>query len=74
MSDSPEQEFKPASIWTSARRHPVITGILLGFAASGAVLGVAFLSDDWSLARRMAAGGIAGAGCGLLLTAYRIIG
>ena len=74
MSGPTEQEFKPAPIWTSARRHPVITGILFGFAAAGAVLGAVFLADDWSLARRIAAGGVAGAGCGLMLTAYRIIG
>ena len=74
MSDSPEERFKPAPIWISARRHPVITGILFGSATAGAVLGAIFLADDWSLARRIAAGGVAGAGCGLMLTAYRIIG
>ena len=70
----PEREFKPVSIWTSARRHPVIAGVLLACAISGATLGALFLAEDWSLARRIAAGGVAGAGCGLLLTAYRIIG
>ena len=74
MVDSPENEFKPVPIWESARRHPIITGVLTGFAIAGAILGAVFLTDDWSLARRIAAGGVAGAGCGLLLTAYRIIG
>jgi hypothetical protein len=74
VSEARENEFKPAPIWTSARRHPVITGVLIASALTGATLGAVFLSDDWSLARRVAAGGFAGAGCGLLMTAYRIIG
>ena len=74
MPDPLENEFKPVPIWAAARRHPIITGVLVSFTITGAMLGAAFLADDWSLARRIAAGGVAGAGCGLLLTAYRIIG
>ena len=74
VPDPPEDEFKPAPIWLSARRHPLITSVLVASALAGATLGAVFLADDWSLARRIAAGGVAGAGCGLLMTAYRIIG
>ncbi len=38
----------------------------------GAVVGAVFLSDEWSLARRILAGGVAGAGTGLLLTATKM--
>ena len=74
MSEQPEGEFKPAPIWQSALRHPVITGVIAAFIIAGAVIGAIFLSEDWSLARRIAAGGVAGGGCGLMLTATRIIG
>jgi hypothetical protein len=38
------------------------------------VLGVLVLTDEWSLARRIAAGVVGGAGVGILITAPRIIG
>jgi hypothetical protein len=56
------------------RRHPVITGTLLGCTLLGAVLGVYLLTEDWSLARRIAGGAVAGAGCGLLITATKMLG
>ena len=74
MSDPPEDRFGATLIWRSARRHPIITGTLVTCVSAGAILGAVFLAEDWSLARRIAAGGVAGAGCGILLTAYRIIG
>jgi hypothetical protein len=74
MSTRPEGEFKPAPIWQSALRHPLITGVIATAIVAGAVLGAIYLSQDWTLVRRLAAGGVAGGGCGLLLTAYRIIG
>ena len=40
----------------------------------GAVLGAVSLGDDWSLARRLAAGAVSGAGIGLLFTATKMIG
>jgi len=50
------------------RHHPVISGTLVATTALGAVLGAFYLGADWSLTRRIAAGAVAGAGTGLLLT------
>ena len=74
VPSEPDEEFKPAPIWQSARHHPLITGVIALSFVTGAVIGAIFLTDDWSLLRRIAAGGVAGGGCGLMLTAYRIIG
>lgn len=55
-------------------RHPVITATLLVCTVGGAIAGVVYLSGDWSLARRLAAGAVAGAGTGLLITATKLFG
>ena len=52
----------------------MITATLLGCTLAGAVLGCYLLTDDWSIARRLAAGAIAGAGTGLLMTGTKMIG
>ena len=54
------------------RRHPVISTTLVVTTALGAVLGALFLTSEWSLARRIAAGAVAGAGTGFLLTATKM--
>jgi len=54
------------------RRHPVICATLLAATALGAVLGAILLTEDWSLARRIAAGAVAGAGTGFLVTATKM--
>jgi hypothetical protein len=56
------------------RRHPVISGVILGGAVCGAVLGFLLLTDDWSALRRIAAGAVAGAGAGLVVTATKMFG
>jgi hypothetical protein len=56
------------------RRHPVITATLVGCTIAGAVLGYYLLTGDWSPARRIFAGALAGAGTGLLMTATKMIG
>jgi hypothetical protein len=56
------------------RRHPVIVFVMLACTVLGAVLGAVYLGDDWSLARRLAAGAVSGAGIGLLFTATKMIG
>jgi hypothetical protein len=38
------------------------------------VLGALYLTQDWSLARRLAAGAVGGAGVGFLCTATKMIG
>jgi hypothetical protein len=56
------------------RRHPVIVAVMIGCTLLGAALGAAYLTADWSLVRRVAAGAVAGAGVGLLMTATKMIG
>ena len=53
-------------------RHPVVSTTLLATTLLGAVAGAVFLTGDWSLARRILAGAVAGAGTGLLLTATKM--
>jgi hypothetical protein len=65
---------KAPGAWATLRRHPIITTTMLGCTLAGAVLGFYLLTDDWSVARRLAAGAIAGAGTGLLMTATKMIG
>jgi NADH:ubiquinone oxidoreductase subunit F (NADH-binding) len=60
--------------WQSARRHPVITGTLISCVAVGALAGLLFLSGEWSVARRLLAGAVAGAGTGILVTATKMLG
>ncbi|MFV1978201.1 MAG: hypothetical protein ACC649_02505 [Myxococcota bacterium] len=54
--------------------HPIIFGVIIACISIGAVLGVLVSTDEWSLARRIAAGVVGGAGVGILITAPRIIG
>ncbi|MBW2716147.1 MAG: hypothetical protein JRD03_08725 [Deltaproteobacteria bacterium] len=54
--------------------HPIIFGVLISCVTIGVVSGVFLLTNEWSLARRIAAGAVGGAGVGLLITAPRIIG
>jgi hypothetical protein len=65
---------RPASLWQSVRRHPVISVTLISCALIGAALGYTYLTADWSVARRIAAGAVAGAGTGLLITATKMLG
>lgn len=55
-----------------ARSHPVIAGTLAATTLAGAVAGAFLLTGEWSLARRILAGALAGAGTGLLLTATKM--
>ncbi len=61
--------------WKAAiTAHPIIFGVVIACISIGAVLGVFVLPDEWSLARRIAAGVVGGAGVSILITAPRIIG
>jgi hypothetical protein len=61
--------------WKAAiAEHPIIFRVVIACISIGAVLGVLILTDEWSLARRIAAGAVGGAGVGILITAPRIIG
>jgi len=55
------------------RRHPLIASVLLTGVLAGAVLGFLFLDPDWSVARRVAAGAVAGGGIGFLMTATKML-
>jgi hypothetical protein len=57
-----------------AATHPWITALFAVCALAGAVAGALYLPEDWPLARRLAAGAVAGAGSALLVTATRLIG
>jgi hypothetical protein len=54
--------------------HPVITSSMLTCTVISPVLGCSPLGKDWSPARRLLGGAVGGAGCGLLITADRMIG
>ena len=54
-------------------RHPFIAGTLIACTVLGAVLGFYLLTGDWSVARRIAAGGVAGVGIGFLITATKML-
>ncbi len=56
------------------RTYPIISATIAGCTVLGAVLGLYLLPEDWALARRIAGGALGGAGCGLIVTAPRIIG
>ncbi len=72
---SETERATPARGWKAAiAAHPIIYGVIIGCISIGAVLGVFLLTDEWSLARRIAAGVVGGAGVGILITAPRIIG
>lgn len=77
VEGQPERGREPGGLraWRARiARHPVISATLLVCTVAGAVAGVVFLSGDWSLARRIAAGAVAGAGTGLLITATKMFG
>jgi hypothetical protein len=57
----------------NVRQHPVISTILIGSTLLGAVLGAFLLTGEWSLARRIAGGAVAGAGTGMLITMTKML-
>jgi hypothetical protein len=54
--------------------HPIIFAVFATCTLVGVVMGVFLLTEDWSLARRIAGGAVGGAGVALIITAPRIIG
>ena len=57
--------------WT-VRDHPIIAGVLCACTVAGAILGLTLLTQEWSAARRIAGGAVAGGGVGLIITATRM--
>lgn len=56
------------------RSYPVISATIVASTVLGVVIGLYVLPDDWTLARKIAGGALGGAGCGLIITAPRIVG
>jgi hypothetical protein len=48
--------------------------VMVACTVAGAVAGITLLAEDWTLARRLAAGAVAGAGCGLIVVTTRMVG
>jgi len=67
----PERRNPLLGYW---REHPIVSAVFGACILGGAVCGAILLTDDWSVARRLAAGAVAGAGVALLLTAPRMVG
>ncbi|HEY5657231.1 MAG TPA: hypothetical protein VIY27_05535 [Myxococcota bacterium] len=59
---------------TIFEKHPIITSVMLACTLAGAAAGYALLGEHWPPVRRLLGGAIGGAGCGLLITAARMIG
>jgi putative effector of murein hydrolase len=60
------------AVWDTLARHPVITAVFVVCTVLGAVLGLTLLPVEWSVARRLAGGAVAGAGAGLLITVTKM--
>ncbi len=72
--NQPAPREPSSAVLRFATEHPVLTGIFAVCIFGGAILGAVFLPEDWSMARRLAGGAVAGAGVALLTTAPKIIG
>lgn len=73
MSDAPETG-PLGRVRAVASAHPVIFWLFVFCIVVGAVAGGVLLPGEWSLARRIAAGVVSGAGVALLVSAPRIVG
>lgn len=79
MSEDPDERARARRGWAGSlermvRDHPVITAVMVGCTLVGAGMGFSLLSGEWSVARRVLAGAVGGAGVGLIVTATRMIG
>ena len=66
----PDRSARP--VGGVVRRHPVIVGFLVTCTLVGAATGAFLLTGEWSLARRIGAGAVSGAGIGFLVTATKM--
>ena len=62
------------TVLDTLRAHPVITGVIVVCVVGGAIAGEMYLPMEWHAARRIAAGVVSGAGCGLMIVATRVVG
>lgn len=56
------------------RDHPVLWALVAACVVAGAAAGSVWLPEDWSLLRRVLAGGVGGGGAGFLIVATRLFG
>lgn len=54
--------------------YPIISSVIVVCTVVGVVVGLVFLPEEWELWRKLAGGAVGGAGCGLIVTAPRIVG
>ncbi len=71
---SREDKAERGSLRRLVGEHPVVTALIVTLAILGAVLGGLYLSPEWSMLRRAAAGALSGAGIGFFIVATRLIG
>ncbi|MDX1648260.1 MAG: hypothetical protein R3263_00265 [Myxococcota bacterium] len=70
----PEEPRASRSVLGAVRAHPVVTAVMVLCTLTGALLGPELLTEEWSLARSVLAGTLAGARTGLLLPATKMLG
>ena len=56
------------------RRHPVITTLMVVCTVLGTILSVIYMDPSYTLMQRLIGGAVAGAGCGLIIAAPRMVG
>ena len=71
---APSEPAGPSPWWAPLRDHPVLALVMVACTVGGAAAGVTLLAEDWTLARRLAAGAVGGAGCGLIVITTRMVG
>lgn len=73
-SESADRTRIAARAVSTMQTHPVITSVMVSCIVLGAIGGMMLLTGDWSLARRLAAGMVAGGGVGILVCGTKMIG
>ena len=71
---SREDKAERGSLRRLVGEHPVVTALIVTLTILGAVLGGLYLSPEWPILRRVAAGALSGAGIGFFIVATRLIG
>ena len=69
-TEAPEK----GGLFSLLRAYPVISATIAASTLLGVAVGLGVLPEDWTLIRRVLGGALGGAGCGLIVTAPRILG
>jgi hypothetical protein len=70
----PTGKSQPRGLAGVVRAYPIITATIVVCTGVGVVAGLLCLPEAWPLWRKLAGGALGGAGCGLIVTAPRILG